>query len=256
MTIDATSQFPKEIASSASKLGMRVAEAPRAFRGWANPALARTMPFVLFMCVLALRGLAAQLALNSDSFDLRWLYGLQAALAFFAMLLWGNSLRELHRAPPSAPLAAVSIGAGLAVFVLWIAPMPGWMHLGAPAASFVPLDDGGALRWDLIAVRVFGAVLVVPLMEELFWRSFLMRWIFRADFLALNPASVPWFGVLVSSALFALAHDLWAAAFLAGLVYAQLYRRTGNLWASVLAHATTNLALAVWVLYVHAWRYW
>src|SRR5208283_5653337 len=122
------------------------------------------------------------------------------------------------------------VGAGIGIFLIWIVPMPGWMHLGAPVASFVPLDADGTLRWDLIAIRTFGAVLVVPLMEELFWRSFLMRWIEQRDFLAVPPGSVSWIAIFGSSAVFALAHDLWLAGLVAGLVYAQIYRRLGNLW--------------------------
>ena len=34
----------------------------------------------------------------------------------------------------------------------------------------------------LVAVRWIGATLVVPVMEELFWRSFLMRWFQRTQF--------------------------------------------------------------------------
>jgi len=93
-------------------------------------------------------------------------------------------------------------------------------------------------------------------MEELFWRSFLMRWIDRRNFLSLKPASVSWFAVLASSAVFALAHELWVAGLLAGLMYAQIYRRLQNLWYPILAHATTNLALAAWVVHQRAWGFW
>jgi CAAX prenyl protease-like protein len=105
-------------------------------------------------------------------------------------------------------------------------------------------------------MRVTGAVLVVPVMEELFWRSFLMRWIDRRGFLEMAPEQVSWVGILASSAVFALAHDLWLAGLLAGVVYALLYRQLGNIWYSIIAHATTNLALAGWVLWRGAWQYW
>ena len=99
-------------------------------------------------------------------------------------------------------------------------------------------------------------MLVVPVMEELFWRSFLLRWLERRSFLEVSPARTGRFALLASSGVFALAHDLWLAGFLAGLVYTLLYRRLGNLWYCVIAHATTNLLLAAWVVATRSWEYW
>jgi CAAX prenyl protease-like protein len=219
-------------------------------------ALVRALPFVLFISVLALRGSLPDTLLDLPGWDLRWLYALQAAAACLALWLLRHHYSELrHLRPRAAPVIA-SLGIGLAVFVLWTTQQPGWAHLGSPVASFIPIDSNGNLRWDLIAVRTFGAVLVVPVMEELFWRSFLMRWIDRRDFLTLPPGAASLFAIVTSSAVFALAHDLWLSGLLAGLAYAQIYRKTGNIWYSVLAHATTNLALAVWVVNESAWSYW
>ncbi len=218
--------------------------------------MARTLPFALFMLVLALRGSFSELKDFSGSFDTRWLYGLQAGLALLAMAFSRHAFGELRSAPKLGSALAICVTLGLLIFLLWIAPMPGWMHLGAPTATFIPVAADGTLLWISVAVRTFGAVLVVPLMEELFWRSFLMRWIDKRDFLSLKPSSVSWFAVLASSTVFALAHELWVAGLVAGLVYAQIYRRLGNLWYSVLAHATTNLALAAWVVNQHAWGFW
>jgi CAAX prenyl protease-like protein len=221
-----------------------------------NPIVPRALPFALFMAALALRGLVTGADSGLGSFDTRWFYGAQIAVSLVPIVFWWRVYGELRNAPRSATSLVVCVAAGLGVFFLWIAPMPGWMHLGAPVASFVPADADGALRWDLIAMRALGAVLVVPLMEELFWRSFLMRWIDRRDFLSLAPAAVSWVGVIASSVVFGLEHDLWLGGLAAGLVYAQLYRRLGNLWYAILAHATTNLALAAWVIHQRNWAYW
>jgi CAAX prenyl protease-like protein len=101
-----------------------------------------------------------------------------------------------------------------------------------------------------------GAVLVVPIMEELFWRSFLMRWIDRHDFLRLEPGQVTGYALAVSAAVFALAHTLWFAGLVAGLAYGWLYRRTGSLWMPVAAHALTNGLLALYVVERRAWSFW
>jgi uncharacterized protein len=228
-------------------------------RGPRLDAWVRAAPFVLFMILLAARSTLGDGALErfgAANLDVRWLYAVQAALAAGALIYWRRRYGELMSPAVLASGTLVSLGAGVAVFLLWIAPMPEWMHVGSGTVAFVPVDERGELRWDLIAARMIGAVLVVPVMEELFWRSFLLRWIDRRDFLALSPAQVSGYALLLSSAAFASAHDLWFAALVAGLVYAGLYRRYGNLWYPIIAHATTNFLLAIWVLDRRAWSYW
>jgi CAAX prenyl protease-like protein len=93
-------------------------------------------------------------------------------------------------------------------------------------------------------------------MEELFWRSFLMRWIERAQFEAVPPRQVGFRAVMLSTFVFMLAHTLWLAAILAGVAYALLYIRSGKLWTAVLAHAVTNGALGIWVVATRNWQFW
>jgi CAAX prenyl protease-like protein len=93
-------------------------------------------------------------------------------------------------------------------------------------------------------------------MEELFWRSFLLRWLERQDFLAVAPRSVGARALLITSAVFALEHTQWLAGAIAGLVYGALYMRSGNLWVPIAAHAMTNGALGVWVLRTLNWHFW
>lgn len=217
---------------------------------------ARALPFALFILILAIRGQFADRNTISAGLASLWLYLPQALLPVVALVAFRAEYAELRAAPQLLSSLLISIATGIGVFLLWVSPMPGWASLGEPAASFVPINSDGKLIWALIGVRAFGGVLVVPLMEELFWRSFLMRWIDRRDFANFPPNQVSWFSVFASSAVFALAHNLWAAGFLAGLVYAVLYRRLGNLWYSVLAHATTNFALATLVVTQRSWTYW
>ena len=221
------------------------------------PALVRCLPFVIFIAALALRGALDGRTLAA--FDTRWLYALQAGASALALaLLWRQygELRPLRRmaARPMHGLASVAIG--LAVAVLWVTLTEPWMRVGAPVAGFVPVSGDGSLHAGLIAVRLEGAVLVVPVMEELFWRSFLMRWVDRRDFLALSPRQVSHFAWVASSVVFAMAHDLWLAGLLAGLAFGALYRRTGQIWHAILAHAVANAALGAWVIGERAWGFW
>jgi CAAX prenyl protease-like protein len=216
----------------------------------------RALPFGAFIVLLAVRGAVADWRAPDAKLDTRWLYALQAGVAGLLLLAWRTRYTELSTAPASARALLLSAGAGLAVLALWIAPLPSWTRMGSPAAAFAPVDARDNVDWTLVAVRALGAVIVVPVMEELFWRSFLMRWVDRRDFLQLPPASASLFAIGASSAVFALAHDRWFPGLVAGVVFARLYRRLGNLWYAIVAHAVCNLSLAVWVVGTRSWEYW
>jgi CAAX prenyl protease-like protein len=219
----------------------------------------RVLPFVLFMALLALRGAWQPhwLAAWWPGFDARWLYAVQAALVGALLWTWRGEFGELARAnAPGAREAAHAVAVGLAVFGLWVMLDAPWMQLAPASASFVPVDAQGALQWPLALVRLAGAALVVPVMEELFWRSFLMRWLQQHPFEGLPPQRVGLRAVVLSTFVFTLAHTLWLAAVLAGLAYAWLYIRSGRLWNAVIAHGVTNLALGLWVLATRQWQFW
>ena len=215
----------------------------------------RLLPFVAFMGLLALRGFAPTDA--SWGFDTRWFYALNLLLVGGLLLAWWSEYGELARQnAPSLAEVTVSAVVGLLVFVLWIKLDAPWMQIGEPTASFVPVDAQGQLLWPLITVRWLGAALLVPVMEELFWRSFLMRWLQQPVFEGVDPRRLGVKAVLLSTFVFMLAHPLWLAAIVAGLAYALLYRRTGKLWTAVLAHAVTNGALGIWVVQTGQWQFW
>lgn len=218
-------------------------------------ALLRLLPFVAFMGLLALRGIAPTDA--RWGFDTRWLYALNLLLVGGMLCAWWREYGELARQNLPGPVEwAAAVALGLVVFALWIQLDAPWMHIGEPTAPFVPLDAQGRLDWPLISVRWLGAALLVPVMEELFWRSFLMRWLQASVFEGVNPRLVSARAVLLSTFVFMLAHPLWLAAIIAGLAYALLYRYTGKLWTAVIAHAVTNGALGVWVVMTGQWQFW
>ncbi len=219
-------------------------------------AWVRVLPFAVFMAVLALRGFAPDD--GRWGFDTRWLYALQVLLPAALLAWWWKDYGELARPTwPGARQTLLAVGVGLAVFGLWIHLDAPWMSLDTAAtAPFAPLRPEGGLDWPLLLTRLMGAALLVPVMEELFWRSFLMRWIQQPVFEGLAPGQVGLRAVLLSTFVFVLAHTLWLAAAIAGLAYALLYVRTGSLWAAVIAHAVTNGALGVWVVMTGNWQFW
>ena len=216
-------------------------------------ALVRCVPFAAFMVLLALRGLLPV----DGALDARWLYAASVFIVGGLLAWYWREYGELVRQTlPNAGEAALAAVVGLVVFLLWTRLDAPWMQLAEPTASFVPIDANGALIWPLVALRWIGATLVVPVMEELFWRSFLMRWVRSPQFETVLPQQVGVKAVVLSTFVFMLAHTLWLAAVIAGLAYAWLYMRTGKLWVAVLAHAVTNGALGIWVVTTQRWAFW
>ncbi len=225
----------------------------------ARPGWARSLPFAVFLAFLAaennfatLRGHLPFLA----GWDERWLYAAKTlATAALLALLW-PAYTELKSRPTGIANWGWTLAAGLGVFWLWIHLTQPWATLGKPEAGFDPRDAGSRMNWALALFRLGGAALVVPLMEELFWRSFILRWLKRAEFLAVDPARAGIKALAISSALFAVEHTLWLAGLLAGLAYGWLYMKTKNLWFPVIAHALTNGSLGLWVLATGNWQFW
>ncbi|GGX82176.1 CAAX prenyl protease-related protein [Massilia dura] len=214
---------------------------------------ARILPFAIYMAFIAIADLLARLGLTTD--DLRWLYPVKIAAVVAVLWIYRRHYAELAWQPVRWTALAAAVAVGVLVLVLWVNLDAAWMQMGV-SAGFNPTAADGRIDWLLVTLRIAGAALVVPVMEELFWRSFLMRWIERNDFLNVIPAAVGLKACIVSVILFGVEHNLWLAGIVAGIAYSLLYMRTGNLWTAVLAHAVTNGLLGVWVVATANWTYW
>ncbi len=157
---------------------------------------------------------------------------------------------------------------GLVVGIVGIFQWVGMQHvLEAHFAFFKPKGDvfnpdlffkSPNTKWAFEAVRLFGAVLVVPFMEELFWRDFCWRSIIAPnDFKLAAVGEWDWKAFVIVPLIFAVVHGNWwltaiVWAFMIGgpLVY------TKSLGACIIAHATTNLLLGLYVLYSRQWSLW
>jgi hypothetical protein len=219
--------------------------------------LARVAPFGLYMAFVALLEIPALLGGEplSPSFTLG-LYPVKIALVAAALLAFRKSYTDLdwgslHRPAPTA----LSVCVGIAVFVLWINLDLPWAVQGE-LTSYDPTQAAPGWASALIFARVAGAVIIVPIMEELFWRSFLVRYLIDRDFMVVRAGTFTLFTFLATAALFGLEHQLYLAGILAGLAYNAIYRKTGSLAQCVLSHAVTNGLLAAYVLTTGNWRFW
>ena len=146
----------------------------------------------------------------------------------------------------------------------WVAAHLGHLPTLRPASPdevFNPFRDiagGPAVVWGFITIRVASAMLVVPVMEELFWRDYLWRQILAPnDFKLASVGETGWAPFLGTSILFCTVHGpWWPTALVWGLMVAALLVYTKSLGACIIAHAVTNLLLAAYVLRTHDWAFW
>ena len=157
-----------------------------------------------------------------------------------------------------------SIALGLAVFALWVAPdllVPGWRRhwlfqngiTGQLTTSIPPAD----LTAFMLVLRTARAALLVPIIEELFWRGWLPRWLQNTRFERVPLGQYSAFAFWATAVLFALEHGpFWEVGLLCGIVYNWWMRRTRSLGDLMLVHAVTNLALSLFVIATGRWPFW
>ncbi|QJE03102.1 CAAX prenyl protease-related protein [Massilia forsythiae] len=212
----------------------------------------RILPFAAYMLFIVIADALERLGVAPAA--LRWLYPVKVGLVALLLALFWRHYHELGTARPALRAALTAMATGIAVLVLWVSLDAGWMTVGS-SPGFDP-RNGGRIDWLLVAFRIAGAALVVPVMEELFWRSFLMRWVVASDFETVAPSQITLKSFAITIVLFGFEHNLWLAGIVAGAAYSLLYMRHRTLWSPILAHAVTNGLLGAWVVWTGNWSYW
>lgn len=222
-----------------------------------RPWLPYVAPMALYMALLAVQ----------SNTNLSWLYPVKT-LAVAGMLWWfRKSYDELRPG-----VSWLGIVVGLVAIAIWIFGdrfypkadelmlsferwLAGVMQSPYPKPMRTPPFDPSG-QYGFIAFRIIGAVVVVPVMEELFWRAFLIRWLVNEDFKSVPVGTFTWTSFLITTALFGAEHNQWLAGLICGALYNMVYYRTRSVWACVVAHAVSNAALAAWVLARGDWKFW
>lgn len=153
---------------------------------------------------------------------------------------------------------------GVAVFAVWVLPdrlFPGYRHssifenllTGSAQGTGEFQSQGKAVLW----LRAFRAAAIVPLVEELFWRAWMMRWLISPEFLKVPLGAWSASAFWIVAALFAAEHGAyWDVGLAAGVLYNWWMIRTKSLGDLVLAHAVTNACLSAYIVAAGRWEYW
>ena len=208
-------------------------------------------PFVAFVASMAIERLIPLPG--------QWLYPVRFLIVLALILAFSLPYLKVR---PAFPLASIAVG--LAVFVIWIAPdvLFGYRHhwlfenlLTGHAESSLPPH----LKQNIgfMTLRCVSSFALIPVLEELFWRGWMMRWLIDKHFLKVPLGTYSPSAFWLVAVLFASEHGpYWEVGLAAGIAYNWWMIRTRNLADCIVAHGVTNAALSAYVLYSDQWQYW
>ena len=205
----------------------------------ASPLLARVLPFVVFLVLTSCQG-----SLGPESHF--WVYLAKCVIGAWMIWVTWPLVSEMRWA-----ISFEALIAGTLVFILWVALDVLYPKFSQPNDSWDLQKQFGSpsgMVWFFAGVRLVGSTLLVPMLEEVFYRSFLYRYILAPNwmFTAYNSFAVKPF--LITSIVFGFPHQQWLAGIVCGMIYQLLVIRTNRVADAITAHAVTNLLLGVWVI--------
>jgi CAAX prenyl protease-like protein len=225
-----------------------------------SPIGARGAPFVVFVLLTAAQG-------QFGPASAYWFYFAKTLVGLWLILEMRPFVAEMRWA-----FSGEAVAVGIAVFAVWVG-LSGewttqhslWLKLGLSHSSVTPAPPwnppeqfgaGSALAWLFIAVRILGSTFIVPPLEEVFYRSFLYRYIADKDFLAVPLNRFISMPFLATVTVFGFAHNEWLAGVFCGAAFQWLVLRKGRLGDAMTAHAITNFLLGLWIVGRGAWQFW
>jgi CAAX prenyl protease-like protein len=221
-----------------------------------SPVAARVAPFIVFVVLTFGQGFVGETGRY-------WIYLAKTIVGLWMLGLVRPVVEEMRW-----KVSWEAVAVGVAAFILWVglddwlirigfnSSYPKLKLSGPPWNPNDPFGTGSALAWSFILVRVIGSALIVPPLEEVFFRSFLYRYIMKADFLSVPLGTFAWLPFVATSILFGFEHREWLAGILCGFAYQGLVFQKKRLGDAITAHAITNFLLGVWVVWRGAWEFW
>jgi len=147
---------------------------------------------------------------------------------------------------------SLAVFTGIAIFILWIGIEGFYKPLGT--SEFNPLLSDFII--PIIIIRILGAVIIAPLVEEIFTRGFLIRALVSKNWDKVKTGTYTHASFLLTVIFFGFAHNRWLPGIITGIILNLLLYKRKSIESCIIAHAVANLALAVFVLSTQNWIFW
>lgn len=243
-----------------------------------NAAYRHAVPFVLWLGIVLLANMM-HLTEGSETEEIKSLnivslpalYAIRTAICVIALFIcrpwkYYNALNKKNILP--------AIGIGIGVFFLWVGLETGFFKSICPfiAEKYelwcvkpfgemrTPLESTpyapSVCGFAMTTIRFIGSAFIISIIEEFFWRGYLLRTARTPDFLDIDIGQLHWPSFLIVAAIFAIEHNEVLAGFLCGIIYGLFYIKTRDIWAAAIAHITTNAVLGIYVLATGKYMFW
>jgi uncharacterized protein len=212
-----------------------------------SPVAVRVVPFAVFAGLTMIQGRFGEAGQY-------WIYGLKTVIAAYLLWVMRRQVQELKW-----KLSWEAIAVGVLVFVAWVGLDGLYPTMSAREGRFNPLQTygpGAFLGFMFIGVRIVGSTLIVPMLEEVFYRSFLYRYIIQVQFLKIPLGRFDWKAFIFVGVAFGISHFEWLPGILCAFAYQALVWRKNRLGDALTAHAITNLLLGIWVVARGDYLFW
>lgn len=154
------------------------------------------------------------------------------------------------------PVLAAARARGL---FLWISPQAvSWLSWRFEGFNPTVFKASPAQYYTVVVIRFIRLAVIVPFIEEIFWRGFLLRYLVKEDFESVPHGTYTRLSFWIVVAGFCLEHKRadYPAALLAGALFNFIYYRTRSLGSCVLAHAVANFLLGIYIMRTGQWGFW
>lgn len=231
--------------------------------GRTRPDIVLMAPYLTYLALLATQELVPEAYMP-------WMIALRGVGSLYVFWLFRRYFPPLGRAHLGIAIAAgVIAAAGWVIGHHFFSSIEiGTRNLGGRLFLFPgrvdpdappPYTDLSALAWwSQVVMRITVASTAVPVVEELFWRAFLLRALISWDrFEEVPLGKFTLFSFLGTSLLSTLQHpDHWAVSIPCWFFYNALMYWKKSIMLLILTHGITNLVLYVYVIAYEDWIFW
>lgn len=217
------------------------------------------LPFLAFLALTSLEGEGR----NDDGSINANLYATIYCVKIFTVIgcmVWGRrALKDLSPVPGPA-ICLTAIISGLLIGFLWVhlegfyPPLP--ESIVGKRSGFNPLKSlDGPMKGLFLLIRFLGLVIIVPVIEELFTRDFVLRFVTKPEWETIQPWQFSSTAAVVSTGIFVVGHPEWLPAIICGLIWLWLLRTSKSMMALVISHAVANLGIGIFSYVTGDWHF-
>jgi CAAX prenyl protease-like protein len=212
-----------------------------------SPAAVRVTPFLIFLALTFCQG-------QFGAASAYWFYLAKTIVGIWLIWEMRPFVFEMRWA-----ISWEAVVVGVLIFAIWVGLDSLYPHLMKNNSVWNPnlqFGENSMLAWIFVATRIFSSTFIVPPLEEVFYRSFLYRYIANQNFLSVpfnKFLPLPFFTTAI---VFGLSHNEWLAGILCGAAFQWLVIRKNRLGDAMTAHAITNFLLGMWIVWKHDWHFW